>query len=101
MLIVWLGIVNTAFLRKYRRHAIVAVFVLAAIITPSTDPFQQTLLAAPLIVLYEIAILVGRRVEKRRERNAAAVWIALLALWPDSAARRRTNELEMGGAART
>jgi len=100
VLLVWLGIVNTAFLRKYRRHAIVAVFVLAAIITPSTDPLQQTLLAAPLIVLYEVAIIVAARVEKRRERNAAAVWIALLALWARSPSQR-AKDLAIGNVVRS
>jgi sec-independent protein translocase protein TatC len=93
VLLVWLGIVDTAFLRKYRRHAIVAIFVLAAIVTPSTDPLSQTLLAAPLVALYEVSIFVAARVEKRRDRSAGAVWLALLALLPiarsQHAARRR------------
>lgn len=87
LLLVWLGIVDTAFLRKYRRHAIVAIFVLAAIVTPSTEPLSQTLLALPLIILYELSILASARLEKHRARSAAAVWIALLALLPE--ARRR------------
>ena len=82
LLLVWLGIVNTAFLRKYRRHVIVLIFVGAAILTPSTDPFNQVLVAAPLYVLYEIALLISSRMEKRRERSGGAVLIALLALWP-------------------
>jgi Sec-independent protein secretion pathway component TatC len=64
VLLVWLGLASTATLRKYRRHSIVGIFVLAAIITPSGDPLQQTMLAAPLIGLYEIAIIVARRIEK-------------------------------------
>ena len=81
-LLTWLGIVSTAFLRRYRRHAIVAMFVMAAIVTPSTEPLTQTLLAAPLIALYEIAILISARIESRRERSGAAVAIALLGLLP-------------------
>jgi Sec-independent protein secretion pathway component TatC len=64
----------------------VAIFVAAAMVTPSTDPIQQTVLAMPLIVLYEPAIMVAAWVEKRRERSDQAVLLALLALLP----RRRT-----------
>lgn len=70
VLLVWLGILSTAFLRKYRRHAIVVIFVIAAIITPTPDPITQTLFAAPLYGLYEIAILVSMRIEKKRQGAA-------------------------------
>ena len=66
ILLVWLGIISTAFLRKYRRHAIVAIFVISAIVTPTPDPFTQTLFAGPLYVLFEIAVLISARVEKRK-----------------------------------
>jgi sec-independent protein translocase protein TatC len=82
VLLVWLGLLNTATLRKYRRHAMVLIVVIAAVVTPTTDPTIQALLAAPLYLLYEIAILAASWVEKRRERSAAAVLLALMALWP-------------------
>jgi sec-independent protein translocase protein TatC len=66
ILLVWLGIMTTAFLRKYRRHAIVAIFIIAAIVTPTPDPFTQTMFAIPLYALYEISILVSSRIEKRK-----------------------------------
>ena len=69
VLLVWLGIVTTAFLRKYRRHAIVAIFIIAAIITPTPDPVTQTLFALPLYALFEIAIFVSSRVEKRKKNG--------------------------------
>ena len=87
VLLVWLGLVSTASLRKYRRHAIVVIFIVAAIVTPSSEPLSQALLAAPLIVLYELAILVAARVEKQRERSGSAVLLALFALWPQSRPR--------------
>jgi sec-independent protein translocase protein TatC len=87
VLLSWLGLVTTGFLRKYRRHAIVVIFVISALVTPSTDPLIQTLLAAPLYVLYEVAIILAARVERRRDRSGGAVVIALLALLP----RRRPN----------
>jgi sec-independent protein translocase protein TatC len=61
-----MGIMTTTFLKKYRRHAIVVIFIIAAIVTPTPDPIVQTMFAAPLYALFEIAILVSSRVERRR-----------------------------------
>jgi len=55
-----LGIVNRKILRKGRRYAIVAVLVLAALITPS-DPFSMFVLAIPLYGLYELSILLCKK----------------------------------------
>ena len=66
VLLVWLGFMTTTFLKKYRRHAIVVIFIIAAIVTPTPDPFVQTMFAAPLYLLYEIAIIASSRVEKRK-----------------------------------
>lgn len=71
ILLVWLGILTTDFLRRYRRHAIVVIFIIAAIVTPTPDPITQSIFAAPLYLLYEIAILVSSRIEKRK--RAASV----------------------------
>jgi sec-independent protein translocase protein TatC len=68
VLLVWLGVMTTAFLRKYRRHAIVVIFIIAAIVTPTPDPFTQTMFAGPLYVLYEIAIIASSRIEKRKKK---------------------------------
>lgn len=61
-LVTWLlsllGIVNKSFLRKYRRHAFVAVVVVAAVITPTGDPFTLTVVTVPLYLLYELSILM-------------------------------------------
>lgn len=69
VLLVWMGILTTAFLKKYRRHALVAIFIIAAIITPTPDPVTQSIFAAPLYLLFEAAIFVGGRFEKKRERR--------------------------------
>jgi len=50
------GVVNKNFLRKYRRYAIVIILVLAAIITPTADPFTMMVVAAPILLLYEFSI---------------------------------------------
>lgn len=66
-----IGLVTPAFLRKYRRHSIVILLTIAALITPSPDPFSQLLVFAPLIILYEVSILISSRVAKRKAREAA------------------------------
>ncbi len=63
-----IGVVTPAFLKKYRKHAIVIVFVLAAIITPP-DVFSQTLVSIPLLLLYEIGIIVSKRVKKQQDKK--------------------------------
>lgn len=69
ILLIWLGIMSTAFLKKYRRHAIVVIFIIAALVTPTPDPLTQSVFAAPLYLLYEAAIIVGRSIEKKRDRQ--------------------------------
>lgn len=68
VLAVYMGLIEVATLRKYRRHAIIVMFVIAAIVTPTPDPLNQCLFALPLIVLYELSIwvsvFVGRRAGK-------------------------------------
>jgi sec-independent protein translocase protein TatC len=64
------GIVSSATLRKGRRFAIVGICVLVAVITPSGDPISMLMLSVPMVLFYEIAIIAGRVIERRR---AAAV----------------------------
>lgn len=60
-----IGILNPRLMRKYRRHSIVAILILAAILTPGTDPVSQVILAIPLVLLYEISILVSKIFSKK------------------------------------
>lgn len=60
-----IGILNPGIMRRYRRHAIVAILILAAILTPGTDPVSQIILAVPLVFLYEISILVSKIFQKK------------------------------------
>ena len=57
------GLVSPKFLKRYRRHSIVVIMILAAIITPP-DVVSQILVAIPLIILYEISIVIAKRVYK-------------------------------------
>lgn len=63
-----LGIITPAFLRKYRKHAIVGVLILSAVITPP-DMISQIIVSIPIVMLYEISILVVASVEKTRNRE--------------------------------
>lgn len=60
-----IGLVTPHFLKKYRRHSVVAFVVLAAIITPP-DVFSQILVAIPLLILYEFSIKISKRVVSKR-----------------------------------
>lgn len=64
------GIVTPAFLKKYRKHAIVIILVVAAIITPP-DPISQTLITFPLYILYEISIFISAIVARRKANELA------------------------------
>jgi sec-independent protein translocase protein TatC len=55
-----LGILTPAFMKRYRRHAIVIILVLAAILTPGADPVSQVILAVPLVLLYELSIFISK-----------------------------------------
>jgi sec-independent protein translocase protein TatC len=63
-----IGIVTPSFLRKYRKYAIVIIFIVAAIITPP-DVFSQTLVAIPLLLLYEVSIWVSGAVMKKKSKE--------------------------------
>ena len=60
-----LGILKPSFMRKYRRHSIVIIMILAAFLTPGADPVSQIVLAVPLVVLYEISILISKISQKK------------------------------------
>lgn len=62
-----IGILTPAFLRKYRKHSIVGVLILSALITPP-DFISQVIVSVPIIILYEIGILVSARVEIKRRK---------------------------------
>ncbi len=64
-----LGILTPAFMRHYRRHSIVVIFILAAILTPGTDPVSQILLAVPLIILYEISIGISAMAWRGKKKS--------------------------------
>ncbi|MEI6124230.1 MAG: twin-arginine translocase subunit TatC [Bacteroidota bacterium] len=62
-----IGMLTALFLRKYRKHSIVIILLIAGIITPSTDMFSQILVALPLYLLYEISIWIAQSVNKKQK----------------------------------
>ena len=61
-----LGILTPAFMRHYRRHSIVVILIIAAVVTPTTDPFTMSVFAIPMLLLYEISIMVAALAQRRR-----------------------------------
>ena len=65
-----IGILSVEKLSRFRRWAIVLAFLVAAAITPTFDPINQTLVAAPLIVLYEVGIILARIAGRGKKKSA-------------------------------
>jgi sec-independent protein translocase protein TatC len=66
-----LGLVSAAFLRKYRRYALVIILIIAAIVTPP-DVISQTIVTIPLVILYEASILIAARIDRIRAKQLTA-----------------------------
>ncbi len=73
LLLAQLGIVNARTFSRFRRYWIIVAFILGAIITPTVDPVNQALVAAPLLVLYEVGILLAKLVGRKRTRSSQAI----------------------------
>jgi len=58
------GLLKAAVMRRYRRHAIVAIIILGAIITPTGDPFTLAVVAVPIYLLWELSIMIVKQVEQ-------------------------------------
>ena len=66
------GIVSPAVLKRYRRYGIVLIFIIAAFLTPSPDPFSQLAMALPMLLLFEVSILVSSMVWKAKAKRRLA-----------------------------
>jgi len=71
-----LGVVTPQFLSKNRKYAILINFVIAAILTPTPDIVNQSLMAGPLIILYEVGIICARVVTRKKTRPPEAEEVA-------------------------
>jgi sec-independent protein translocase protein TatC len=64
------GIVTPTMMRKYRRHSIVGILIIAAVMTPSPDPFNQMIFAIPLYILFELSIWVSSLATNQRAKES-------------------------------
>jgi sec-independent protein translocase protein TatC len=64
-----IGIISAAFLRKSRKYAFVVILIVAAVITPSPDWTSQTIVAIPLLILFELSVMIAARVDKQKEQE--------------------------------
>jgi sec-independent protein translocase protein TatC len=64
-----LGLVTARFLLKNMKYALLAMFILSAVITPTSDPVNQTLMAAPMVLLYLISIGIAWAFGRKGQRS--------------------------------
>ena len=62
-----MGLLKSAWMTRYRRHAVVAILIVAAVITPTSDVFTLLLVSVPIWLLYELSVLIVKGVEPREE----------------------------------
>ena len=67
-----IGVIQTETLRSNRRIAFVGIVILSAVVTPTGDPFTLLAIGLPMYLLYEVSILIGSRLRKRRVQRSAA-----------------------------
>lgn len=60
-----LGMLNASFMQNYRKHAVVVILILAAIITPTSDAFTLALVSVPMWLLYELSVKVVSVTQKK------------------------------------
>jgi sec-independent protein translocase protein TatC len=66
-----IGLVTPQFLRTYRKHSVVIILIVGAIVTPSSDPFSQLMISVPIYFLYEISIIISTRVYNKKLQEEA------------------------------
>jgi sec-independent protein translocase protein TatC len=67
-----IGLVTPSFLKTYRKYAFVAILIIAAIITPSPDWMSQMIVCIPLVILYELSILISKKIYKEEDAKMRA-----------------------------
>lgn len=69
-----LGIMTPKFMRSNRRYAAVLILVVAAVITPTADPYTMLIVAFPLFLLYELSIMISANIERKRKKAELAFY---------------------------
>jgi sec-independent protein translocase protein TatC len=68
-----LGIMTPAFMRASRRYSTVLILIIAAVVTPTADPYTMLIVALPLFLLYELSIFISANIEKKRNKDIYGV----------------------------
>jgi sec-independent protein translocase protein TatC len=63
-----LGVMTPKFMRASRRYAAVLILIVAAIVTPTADPYTMMIVALPLFLLYELSIMISANIEKKKQK---------------------------------
>lgn len=69
-----LGIMTPSFMRASRRYAVVLILIVAAVVTPTADPYTMMIVAMPLFLLYELSIMISANIEKSRKKAELAFY---------------------------
>lgn len=64
-----LGIMTPAFMRASRRYSTVLILIVAAVVTPTADPYTMLIVAMPLFLLYELSIYISANIEKKKNKE--------------------------------
>jgi sec-independent protein translocase protein TatC len=64
-----LGIMTPAFMKASRRYSTVIILIIAAVVTPTADPYTMLVVAAPLFLLYELSIYISANIEKKKNKE--------------------------------
>ncbi len=94
-----LGVVTPRFLLRNLKFAVLAAFIVAAVITPSTDVVNQTMLAAPIIVLYLMGVAVAWIFGRRPRTDRSGLIVAALALFLEAVRGRQSRAAAYSGSA--
>ncbi|MBL7138009.1 MAG: twin-arginine translocase subunit TatC [Bacteroidales bacterium] len=65
------GVITPAYLKKYRKHTLIAILIIAGVITPSPDVFSQLIVAIPLYGLFEFSVNISSRIYARKQNSLA------------------------------
>jgi len=69
-----LGLMTPQFMRKSRRYATVLILIVAAVVTPTADPYTMLIVAFPLFLLYEVSIMISANIQKKRLKAEEAFY---------------------------
>lgn len=70
LVLTYVGVLSTRILRRYRRHAVVAIAILSAVLTPTADIVSMLAMFVPIYLLFEVSVILSGVIERRRRKRA-------------------------------